>query len=211
MLPKIYHLRPSEEMDFILFILRAKLIRRDISMAIPLSNKMEYATLRKRQLKKGLSKNLRFVIEENMTSFWNAILIPNLQDSYAVLPVHSLSEISILKERFPSQIMQYNVYSDKELLAGCTVFVTKNVAHLQYISTKKENNSGALDYLINQLITKVYKDKIYFDFGISNENQGQNINTGLLNWKQSFGASPFVHDFYEIEIDNYKLLKEVMI
>ena len=211
MLPKIYHLRSSDEMDYLLFILKAKLIRRDISMVIFLRNKMEYATLRKRQLKKGLNNEMHFAIEDDMSSFWNEVLIPNIKNTYGVLPVHSLTEISTLKEKFPNQIKQYNVYCKNELLAGCTIFETDNVAHVQYISAKKENNIGAIDYLINQLITKVYKGKEYFDFGISNENQGQNINTGLLNWKQGFGASPIIHDFYEVDVNNYSLLNAVMI
>lgn len=210
-LPKIYHLRPSDELDYLLFILKAKLIRRDITMVIDLSNKINYATLRKRQLKKGLNTKLRFVLEEDMSSFWDTLLIPNLKNTHAVSPVHTLIEISSLREYFPNNIKQYNVYLENKLLAGCTVFVTDNVTHLQYISANKENNSGALDYLIHQLISNVYKDKIYFDFGISNKNQGLNINAGLLNWKQSFGASPIAHDFYEINVDNYSLLKEVMI
>lgn len=210
-LPKIYHLRPSDELDYLLFILKAKLIRRDITMVIDLSNKINYATLRKRQLKKGLNTKLRFVLEEDMSSFWDTLLIPNLKNTHAVSPVHTLIEISSLREYFPNNIKQYNVYLENKLLAGCTVFVTDNVTHLQYISANKENNSGALDYLIHQLISNVYKDKIYFDFGISNENKGQKINAGLLNWKQSFGASPIAHDFYEINVDNYSLLKEVMI
>jgi hypothetical protein len=59
------------------------------------------------------------------------------------------------------------------------------------------------------LITTIYNDKVYFDFGISNENEGKNINLGLLNWKQSFGASPIVHDFYEIDTANHQLLNSV--
>ena len=211
LVPKIYHSRPSDEIDYLLFILKAKLIRRDIAMAIPLNNKLEYSTLRKRQLKKGLNKELRFVLEEDMSSFWNEVLIPNLQNTYAISPVHSLSEIMMLRERFPDNIKQFNVYAKNELLAGCTVFETNNVVHLQYISTKKDNYNGALDYLIHQLISEVYNDKVYFDFGVSNEDQGKHINVGLLNWKQGFGASSFVHDFYEIEVDNYSLLNEVMI
>lgn len=210
-LPKIYHLRPSDELDYLLFILKAKMYRKDVSMTIPLNNKIQFSTLRKRKLKVALQKGLSVKLEENLTSFWNDVLIPNLKNTHAVSPVHTLPEISSLREKFPNNIKQYNVYLENNLLAGCTVFETDNVAHLQYISANKENNSGALDYLVHQLISNIYKDKIYFDFGICNENQGQNINAGLLNWKQSFGASPIVHDFYEINVDNYSLLKEVMI
>ncbi|WP_246041017.1 GNAT family N-acetyltransferase [Flavivirga rizhaonensis] len=209
-LPKIYNLRPSDEVDYFLFILKAKLFRKDVSMAIPLANKLEISNLRKRRLKLAKSSDLNFISNGDIASFWNEILTPNLKSKFDVEPVHTLLEITKLHERFPDHIKQYNVYFEDELFAGCTVFETKNVAHAQYISTKN-NNKGALDYLIDQLISNVYKNKVYFDFGISNENQGMNVNEGLLQWKQSFGASSVVHDFYEIEVANYTLLKEVLI
>jgi len=210
-LPKIYHLRPSDEMDYLLFILKAKLVRKNLSMTIPLNNTMNYSKLRTRKIKMALSSDLRIIIDEDFSSFWNEVLIPNLRNKYGVKPVHSLSEINYLHEKFPNKIKQYNVYMNGEILAGCTVFETKKVAHLQYISTKKDKNVGALDFLINELIYEVYKDKEYFDFGISNENEGKNINLGLLNWKQSFGASPVIHDFYEIQVENYPALKNILI
>ena len=51
----------------------------------------------------------------------------------------------------------------------------------------------------------------YFDFGISNENNGENINEGLSYWKESFGARTIIHNFYEIETKNYSLLENVLI
>ncbi|MDO5980108.1 GNAT family N-acetyltransferase [Flavivirga spongiicola] len=209
-IPKIYNLRPSDEMEYFLFILKAKLFRKDVSMTIPLANKLEFSSLRKRQLKLAMNSGLNFVLNGDMTSFWNEILTPNLKEKHGVKPVHTLSEIMKLREMFPNNIKQYNVYYKDELLAGCTVFETKCVAHAQYMSTRN-NNKGALDYLINQLISNVYKDKDYFDFGMSNENQGMNINEGLLQWKQSFGASSVIHDFYQIDVANYTLLKEILI
>lgn len=210
-LPKIYHLRPSDELDYLLFILKAKVIRRDISMAIPMSNKMAISTLRKRQLKVAFQNDLHVKQEKNLASFWNEVLIPNLKETYGVQPVHSLLEIQALRDKFPNNIKQFSVFLENELLAGCTVFETKNIAHIQYMSTEKERNLGALDFLMDKLINEVYKDKVYFDFGISNENNGKNVNLGLLNWKQSFGASSVVHDFYEIETNNCRLLKGIFI
>ena len=57
----------------------------------------------------------------------------------------------------------------------------------------------------------VYKNKKFFDFGISNENEGKIINKGLLKWKESFGARAIVHDFYEVKTSNYYLLENIII
>src|SRR5690606_25668428 len=131
---------------------------------------------RKRKIKLATKIGLKFLVETDMTSFWNEVLTPNLYKTYKVKPVHSLSEISSLRKLFPNNIKQYSVYFENELVAGCTIFETEKVAHIQYVSTKKEKDIGALDFLIDELLTKVYKNKPYFDFGISNENEGRNIN-----------------------------------
>jgi len=210
-LPKIYLSKPSDELEYFMFILKANLFRRDVSMVIDLEKQMTYSKLRKREINRAKREKLKFEERDDLSLFWNKILKPNLQEKYDVLPVHTLNEITKLKEKFPNQIKQFNVYDGEEILAGCTVFETRNVVHLQYISTNKAIKKGALDYLIDQLITRVYPEKKYLNFGISNENQGKQVNSGLLKWKQSFGASAIVHDFYEVDVNNYTLLKTVMI
>ena len=55
-----------------------------------------------------------------------------------------------------------------------------------------------------------YHDKRYFDFGISNEQEGRVVNHGLLGWKEGFGARCFAHDFYEIATGNYPKLEPVL-
>jgi len=50
------------------------------------------------------------------------------------------------------------------------------------------------------LIKNVYRNKKYFDFGISTENNGRILNKGLIAQKEGFGARAYVHDFYEIKI-----------
>ncbi|KAA5824053.1 GNAT family N-acetyltransferase [Algibacter amylolyticus] len=209
--PKIYHQKLANELEYLLFILEAKLFRRDLSMTIKLDEVKAYSKLRNREIKKAIKHGLVFKETTNFKEFWTKILVPNLKTTFGVLPVHNLTEISSLNKSFPDNIRQFNVFDKGELLAGCTIFETGKVAHLQYIATNKLIKKGALDFLIDRLITDVYKEKLYFDFGISNENQGKNINLGLLNWKQSFGASGIVHDFYEIQVKNHPSLKNVML
>ena len=68
-----------------------------------------------------------------------------------------------------------------------------------------------MHYLFTHLIEEVFSNKEYFDFGISNENNGKNINEGLLYWKEGFGARSITQDFYEIKTSNYKNLDDIMI
>ena len=140
------------------------------------------------------------------------ILIPNLAQKHQAKPVHSLEEITRLKALFPEKIRQFNVYENDIIVAGTTIFESSTVAHSQYISGKEyKNELGGLDLLFYHLISEVFKNKRYFDFGISNENQGRNLNDGLSYWKESFGANIIVHDFYEVETSNYNVLNTVLI
>ncbi len=211
-MPNIYSDLPSDELLYLAFLLDAKLIKRDTLSVIKLDNRLKYNKDRRDGVKRAEKHNLIIKEDDEFDTFWNTILIPNLQGKHNVKPVHSLDEIKLLKQRFPSNIKQYNVYHNDKLVAGTTIFITKNVAHSQYISANTDKNSlGSLDYLHDYLLSKVFKDKRYFDFGISNENQGRKINSGLQYWKEGFGARTIVQDFYAIPIANFKMLDSVLL
>ncbi|MFN7045018.1 MAG: GNAT family N-acetyltransferase [Flavobacterium sp.] len=211
-LPIIYHESPSDEMEYLSFILNAKLTKRDSLSVINLETDFEFSSSRAEGIKRGTDFGLEFKEEHDFTSFWNEILIPNLAQKHQTKPVHSLDEIMFLKSKFPNNIRQFNVYKEGKIIAGTTVFESDFVAHSQYISAdESKNTTGSLDFLHNRLITHTFRNKKYFDFGISNENQGKNINQGLLFWKEGFGARTIVQNFYEIETKNYPLLENVLI
>lgn len=211
-LPAIYSNLPSEEIQYLSFLIEGKLIRQDVLSVINNSaEKNVISTLRKRGVKKA--KTQRLIIKEETTfeSFWNTILIPNLEKKFNKKPVHSLTEIELLNNRFPKHIRQFNVYKGEELVAGTTIFETKNVAHAQYISANETRQElGSLDFLFQHLIQVVFKDKLYFDFGISNEKEGLKLNEGLLYWKESFGARTITQDFYSFETKSHTKLDNVL-
>lgn len=213
LLPKIYHTLPSDELHYLLFKTKAELTRRDIASVIDAKYKLPVqSSNRKRGLKKGLANGLIVREVNDFGDFWNTILIPNLQKAHKTTPVHSLAEITFLKFKFPNNIRQFNVYKDDKVVAGTTIFDTKHVVHVQYISASDDKQKlGSLDVLFDYLINNIFKTKKYFDFGISNINQGQQINEGLLSWKESFGARTIVHEFYQVETKNYVELKSVFI
>jgi lipid II:glycine glycyltransferase (peptidoglycan interpeptide bridge formation enzyme) len=139
-------------------------------------------------------------------------LIPNLAKKHNSKPVHTFEEISNLQQKFPNNIRHFNVYNYDKIVAGSTVFITDKVAHPQYISGNEQKNElGSLDLLYNYLITQVFKDKNFFDFGISHEQNGKKINQGLLFWKETFGAKTTIQNFYEVQTSDFHLLENVML
>ncbi|MBC7522948.1 MAG: GNAT family N-acetyltransferase [Flavobacterium sp.] len=211
-IPSIYCDIFSDEINYALFVSKANLYRVDALSVLNLSKSFVLSKDRKAGISKGNDCYLEVIEETNFELFWNEILIPNLKLKHNVKPVHSLEEITYLHSKFPDKIRQFNVYHDDKIVAGTTIFETKLVAHSQYISGNNEKNTnGSLDFLHHHLITNVFKDKPFFDFGISNENNGLSLNSGLLYWKESFGANTVVQNFYEVSTQHYKLLDYVLI
>ena len=211
-LPSFYTKFPSEEMEYLSFILNAKLVRRDSLSVLDLKTDYNFSKDRKQAINRGVKNELIVKEESSFELFWNEILIPNLKQKHQAKPVHTIDEITFLKSKFPKNIRQFNVYKEDKIVTGTTIFESENVAHSQYISGNSDKNElGSLDFLHNYLLKEVFFKKDYFDFGISNENQGRNINQGLLSWKESFGARTFVQNFYEIETKNYSLLENVLL
>lgn len=213
LLPSIYTIAPSEALEYLLFILKSELYRKDVLSVIDYNAfpKM-LSKVRKRGLKRAEKHGLTIKEEPNFEGFWNTVLIPNLEKRFNRKPVHSLAEIEKLHQQFPHNIRQFNVYYNGTIVAGTTIFETKTVAHAQYISaTENKQELGSLDMLFHHLIHTVFKEKHYFDFGISNENQGKNINEGLLYWKESFGARTITQDFYSLNTANHNLLDGVLL
>jgi len=211
LIPSIYNQKPAEELNYALFLTEAQLIRRDTLAVIDFSQQNSLSKLRKRSIQKGISNDFSIKEVNDFEKFWDEILIPNLEQKHQVKPVHSLEEITKLKVLFPKNIRQFNVYEGGTIIAGTTIFETSTVAHCQYISGREDKNElGGLDVLFQHLISDIFKHKRFFDFGISNENQGRKLNNGLSYWKESFGASTIVQDFYEVETVNYKLLGNVL-
>ena len=212
LIPNIYCLQPSEEVNYALFLSEAKLTRRDSLVTIDLKSQFKIDSNRVEGVKRAEKLGLKIKSTTDFSAFWNNVLIPNLEIKHEVKPVHTLAEIQALQEKFPNNIVQYNVYQDDEIIAGTTLFIDKKTVHVQYISAIGDKNQhGALDYLFQYLITKVFADYSYFDFGISNENQGKNINKGLQYWKETFGARTFCQDFYEVETKNFVKLNQIFI
>jgi len=211
-IPSIYHQSFSQELEYALFLADAKLIRRDCLSVIDLTKPFHISRTRKEGNRRAEKHGLTIREELNFELFWNEILILNLVKKHGAKPVHTAAEITLLQSKFPESIRQFNVYQGDKIVAGTTIFETSNVAHSQYISGNEDKNkNGALDFLHFHLLNQVFKNKHYFDFGISNEQQGKKLNEGLTFWKQGFGASTVVQDFYEVDTANYSRLENVLI
>ena len=208
--PTLYHLYPSDEIEYALFVCKAELYRRDAAICLRPSSFAPNEN-RKRKIKSANTHNFQIRETDNMKPFWNEVLIPNLQISHGGTPVHSLQEIQSLKDSFPENIKQYDIYEEDKITGGTTLFNTKNTSLAQYISaTPRGKSMDVLSALFAHIIQKKSSAFDYFSFGHSNENNGRALNHTLSYWKESFGGSTMTHDFYDVQTSNYVLIDQLV-
>ena len=205
-IPYIYSECPSEEDLYALFRAGAKLKTRGVSSVVAMQNPLRMRKLRMRGAKKAIDNGLYIdrMTEDDwptLRSFWT-LLTEELERHHSVRPVHTFEEMQLLMSRFPQQIKLYLVRHERKIVAGCVVFVTSRVAHIQYISTGDEGREwGALDLLFRHLINERFRQMAYLDFGISTENGGQVLNEGLIFQKEGFGGRAVCYDTYEVDLN----------
>ncbi|MCJ8166856.1 GNAT family N-acetyltransferase [Pontibacter sp. E15-1] len=199
-IPHIYHQFPAEEDVYALFRFGATLFRRDASSVVALARLLGYSRKRRWEVKKARESELQVLASEDYGGFMQ-LERDLLQTRYNLSPVHTAAEMALLASRFPQNIKLYIACAGNEMVGGILVYETATVAHCQYIGyTVAGRGMGAVDVLINHLLTEVYPHKKYFNFGISTERQGQYLNEGLIRNKESYGARTMVHDFYELAL-----------
>jgi hypothetical protein len=200
-IPYIHHNKPAEEDRYALFIHHANLMYREVNATIYLDEPIKYSHGRKTSISKAKNAGLKLEESTDYNAFWK-LLLHVLEEQHGVKPVHSLAEIEKLATRFPRNIKLYIASKDNDLLAGAVIYENARIAHLQYVANGHLGRQiGALDLIIDNLIKNVYKQKKYFNFGISNEKNGLVLNEGLMDQKERFGARAVSYDTYEWKIE----------
>jgi hypothetical protein len=199
--PPIYHRLPAEEDRYALFRAGAVLVRRDVLSVIPAGRRGPVQARRRRGAVKAEKLGVLVREAEHWAPYW-AMLTRHLAGRYGVAPVHTLSEIELLRDRFPAEIRLFEGVFEDQVVAGVVVFESPMVAHVQYIaSSSRGREIGALDAVFHHLLERIFKEKPFFDFGISNEQQGRFLNRGLIEQKEGFGGRAVVHDFLALSLE----------
>lgn len=210
-IPSFYTNVPCNDIEYALFLAEASLYRVDINSVIDMKLEKRIPLQRRRKTGIKMAEKNRVQVEEmsDFDEFWNQILIPNLQQRHAAMPVHTLDEMRQLHVDNPGRIRQFNARYDGRIMAGCTIFDFGHVVRLQYFSGCDEGRAnGSLDLLVYKLMTDYFSDRRYLDFGNSNIANGKKLNNGLLGWKEGFGARSFVQRFYQVDTKRHSAIAE---
>lgn len=197
-IPSIYHVVPSEEDLYAMSVCcQAKLVSRDLSSTIILDHPIKFPESRKAGIRKAKVHDVTILESDDMGTFWE-ILQANLAERYGVKPVHTKAELQLLHSRFPENIKLYMAYAHGEPLGGSILYLTKQVAHVQYISANQQGKEwGAIDLLFDELLHHPNEGIKYFDFGKSTTNDHTQLNLQLLFQKEGFGGRGICYDTYE--------------
>ena len=200
-LPHIYMTAPAQDDLYALFRHGAQRVRCDLSCAIDLAHRLPASERRRRGARKATRSVAISADPAQLHPYWS-VLTSNLQDRHGARPVHTLDELLLLRERFPSRILTRTALIEGHVQAGVVFFNCDRVWHAQYIASSEEGQRAcALDALFEAAILEAREcGARFFDFGISNEQQGRALNDGLYRFKSEFGGGGVVHEFFELEL-----------
>jgi hypothetical protein len=195
-IPHIFHRYPADEDLYALHRVGAQLVRRDLSAAVQLANRIKLSDSRKNTIRKSAKRGVVIREGDFLGDFYSLLTI--VLATHESKPVHSLDELEFLTTRFPGRIRLFGAFDQDHLLSAALIYDLGTVAHSQYLASSEDGKAvGALDFLLAHLLDVVFSDKKYFSFGISTENQGRYLNEGLVFQKEGFGGRGVAHDFYE--------------
>ncbi len=194
-IPWIYADSPSEEAQYWLFRKGAKLSARLVSSTLE-PRTMQPSSKKRYYLHKGTREGLVFSESNDFDAFWD-LLDRCLVEGHGAHPVHSKAELRLLAERFPQNIRLFTVTRNGELLSGSVVYVSRHVAHSQYLASSAKGRAlHAMDFLMLNEINR-FPEQRFFDWGTSCEDGGRILNEGLAHQKETYAGRGIVHDIYE--------------
>lgn len=200
-LPYIYAFSPSQEDLYALWRHGFTLSSRQLSSAVDLRSPWKFDMSKRQQVRKASAQGFTLGESEDWEGFYD-MLAACLAERHDAAPVHTLSELLLLKSRFPGYIRLFTATDGAGAIhAGTVIYDTGRVAHSQYAATTPEGRARyMLTALYHRLMSEEFASRAWFDFGTSNEQGGRMLNEGLLSQKFAMGGSGVTYDTYTLNL-----------
>jgi len=199
-IPYIFSNIPSDEDLYSLYLYGAEIFKIEPSSVLNLESQIKMSKGRKAQISRGK----KYVTVQRSYDFDTFIELENkvLSERHSTKAVHSADELKSLQISFEDEIQLWVAMYEGIMIAASLLFVYDNVVHTQYMAADDTARKiGGLDAIIDFLIKKFSNEKKYFDFGISSENFGHELNYGLIAQKESFGARTMNYQTWILDIN----------
>jgi Acetyltransferase (GNAT) domain len=196
-MPKVFHRDFADEDLYALFRAQARRIRVDAGAALSIHQEMAWSKGKKQSLAKAEKAGIRVEISDKYIDFYH--ILEDVLAHHGARPTHSLAELELLASRFPTQIQLLTALQNDEIIAGIVLYRCGQTLHTQYMASGEKGRAlGGLEAIVRHIITTAAPGEKILNFGISTENHGMVLNSGLMAQKEMFGARCVVHETYEI-------------
>jgi hypothetical protein len=206
--PDIFSLRPADLLEYCLW-------SQDFENYCELSTYVDYSIYgidiaanfnsnhrRKKNRYEKLGATFRALENEIEIREFHKILEENLA-KHGAIPVHTFAELLELQVHLPDETEFYGVFQNDIMLAGTMMFYFHKVgvAHTQYLCSRQSLDEVSPMSFLYFNILQTMRDKGFkkMSWGISTEEQGRLLNTGLIWFKESVGSSHAVNRIYLLE------------
>ncbi len=199
--PIIYQTKLSNYIDFALVSNDFSYLKREVSSVVQLDTpKDKLLNTYRAEARTALSKAQKLGVEiaecERFEDYYE-ILKRNLRMRHNVNPTHTLDELLLLKDLFPTRIRLWGAFLDSKLIAGvCNFSANSKVVLAFYISHNDDYQEYRPVNLLFYEIMKRYQEEgfKYLDFGIFTVNMDPNW--GLARFKENFGSRGIFRDYF---------------
>ncbi|RJP68771.1 MAG: GNAT family N-acetyltransferase [Ignavibacteriales bacterium] len=199
--PIIYQSKLSNYIDFALVRNGFEYLKREVSSVVQLDTpKDELLSTYRAEARTALSKAQKMGVEiaecERFEEYYE-ILKRNLRMRHNVNPTHTLEELLLIKDLFPTRVRLWGAFLESKLIAGvCNFSANPKVVLAFYISHNDDYQEYRPVNLLFYEIMKRYQDEgfKYLDFGIFTVNMDPNW--GLGRFKENFGSRGIFRDYF---------------
>ncbi len=201
--PHMYHRQPAEEDRYALFRCGGKLCEVTASTVVKLLNPCKRTKGRKAQISRARREGVEVRLLETPEAYRDFMALEDtvLEARHNTRAVHTPEELWLLHSRFPEEIRLYGGFYEEKLVAGCVLYRYPELIHTQYMAADETARQlGALDLVIDHIISEAGEGVKWLDFGISTEDGGRILNEGLIAQKESFGGRTNVYEKWELAL-----------
>lgn len=202
-IPHIYHSAPAEEDIFSIYRAGGSLGRVLISNAIDLRHPVPMSGSTRLNVNKSRRSGAVFGPSDDWEGFWR-VLERLLSERYGTRPVHTLEEIRLLVSRFPDRIRLYTAEVEGCTEAGVVMYENPTACHSQYTAgTLLAKEMHLLYGLYAYIMESLAPRSLWLDLGSSNEADPQEVNPGLLHFKNCLGGRGIAYSTYSIPVTTF--------
>jgi hypothetical protein len=195
--PHVYRRGPAEEDLWALVRHGARLVHRAALAVVEIPAAVAPQNRRRRGARKARAAGLAVAESGDLAAYWD-LLAQVLRQRYGARPVHSLAEMSRLRELFPGHIRLRAVFEGAQMVAGVVLYDSGLVLRTQYIAAGERGKAlGALDLLFEELLATRGTAR-YLDLGTSEGEGLGGLNIGVAEFKEGWGARAVAVDTYEL-------------